>query len=392
MIHSLPVIQPSRQVPVTNLMVYLTEECNLRCSYCFVSKKPRHMTMETAVKALHFLLSPEISRDAEEVKINFFGGEPFLQLPLIERIWAEWQLIRRRHPGKRLQLAATTNGTVFGPRVERLIRESGMILLVSLDGDDRANEERRFISGRPSYSLVARNMPGLIRCARAVTVRLTFHPGNLDLVGNVRHAMELGAPSILMSPVVEADWRGHEEQLQERFLELADWICAELLTGRIPPLLYTWEAVRWWDELRPRNLRPVRPCAIGERLLAIDPDGNVMPCHRFLYRPKQWLGHLDQPLQPGVRDVYVNLSTADIDNHCDVCPARSICGGGCRVVAMQSGGGLYGVHPFHCLITRAHAQAVERIYQFLRDDSNRLPDFAPPEAPDIPEGLLESAY
>jgi hypothetical protein len=35
------------------------------------------------------------------------------------------------------------------------------------------------------------------------------------------------------------------------------------------------------------------------------------------------------------------------------------------VVSLQSGGGLYGHHPYHCLITRAQARAVESIYQYL---------------------------
>lgn len=392
MIRELPVLQTlRRQVPVTNLMVYLTEECNLRCTYCFVHKKPRHMSVENALKSLHFLLSPEVSADAEEVKLNFFGGEPFLQLPLMEAVWAEWQRIRADFAGKRLQLAATTNGTVVGPRVEKLLRETGMILLVSLDGDAQSNNDRPFVSGRPSYSVVAKNLPKLVEWSRSVTARVTFHPGSYDLVASSRHALELGAPSVLLAPVVEADWRGHEEALERRYLELADWMISEIQQGRLPNLVYTWEALRWWHELRPQNRRPGRPCAVGERLLAIDPDGNVMPCHRFLYRPKQWLGHLAQPLDHDKRSIYTDLTSAHIDNDCGRCSARSICGGGCRVVAMQAGGGLYGTHPFHCLITRAHARAVERIYAYLASAAASNQTFAPPAAPDLPEGLLESS-
>jgi MoaA/NifB/PqqE/SkfB family radical SAM enzyme len=35
--------QPQKYAPVRHLMLYLTEECNLRCTYCFVKKEPRFM-------------------------------------------------------------------------------------------------------------------------------------------------------------------------------------------------------------------------------------------------------------------------------------------------------------------------------------------------------------
>jgi hypothetical protein len=34
-------------IPAKTLMLYLTEACNLRCSYCFVDKKPRVMNLST---------------------------------------------------------------------------------------------------------------------------------------------------------------------------------------------------------------------------------------------------------------------------------------------------------------------------------------------------------
>ena len=375
MLMSLPVREPVT-TPVTCLMVYLTEECNLRCSYCFVEKKPRPMTPETASKLLPYLLRSDVSAGAPEVKINFFGGEPFLELGLMEQIWRDWQKMRDQHPGRTLRLSATTNGTLAGPRIERFVRDTQMALLISLDGEAQSHQHRPFVSGRSSYAQVLKTLPRLLKASPSPTIRLTFHPQSLDIVGNLRRVLELGAPVVQLGPVVEADWRGSEEALEQAFQHLADWFIEELRHSRIPPIPYFWQDVQDWHHLRPSGQRPLRPCGVGERLLGIDPDGNVMPCHRFLYRRQHWLGTLDEPLSADRRAPYLNLTSADIQADCETCVARPICGGGCRVVSMQSGGGLYGHHPFHCLITRAQARAVERVHQylmFLKEDYHAKP-------------------
>lgn len=388
MLMSLPV-KADRHTPVTDLVVYLTEECNLRCSYCFVDKKPRHMSAETAQKVMDFFLRSDISGSAPSIKMNFFGGEPFLKVERMEELWKSWQRQRGQHD-KELSFSATTNGTIAGPRVERMVRDAQMPLLVSLDGDAAASAARPFVSGRASHDVVCKNLPKLIEWSPSVTVRLTFHPDSLELVKSIRFALELGAPWIVMAPVVEADWRGKEELVEERFQELADWFIGETRQGKPPPLSLTWSSLRDWHLSQGQDLRPKRPCPVGDSLLGVDPDGNVMPCHRFLYRKKHWLGHVEGQSLAHPRDEYVQLHSSKVVG-CDGCIARPICGGGCRVVALQSGAGLYGTQPFHCLITRAHARAVQKIYEALR----ALPSFQSlysRAGPEVSAALMEANY
>lgn len=387
MLMTLPVQKESR--PVDELMLYLTEECNLRCHYCFVEKKPRHMQLETIHRVLEFFPRPSISGSSPQLSVNFFGGEPFLKVDLMEALWEAWN----RHPQRSLrslQLSATTNGTIVGPRVERLIKEAQMPILMSLDGDAQANQARPFVSGRPSHSLVCKNLDLFRQWSPALTVRLTFHPDSFDLVRNVRFALELGAPWIVLAPVVEADWRGKEQMVEERFQELAEWFISEIGRGKPPPLSLTWRALRQWHQNAARGLRPQRPCPVGDRLLGIDPDGNVMPCHRFLYRKNYWLGNVSEPELSGSREPFQQLHSSKILG-CDGCHARPICGGGCRVVALQSGGGLYGTQPFHCLMTRAHARAIEKIYHFLLARPGASSWLGQP-LPEVSQALLEGSY
>jgi|GEM_PF-2770515 len=65
--------------PVVFIDLFLTEDCNFRCPYCFVEgKRARHMSKEVAFASVEFLLRE--SREVDKVEILLFGGEPLLRL------------------------------------------------------------------------------------------------------------------------------------------------------------------------------------------------------------------------------------------------------------------------------------------------------------------------
>lgn len=363
---SLPVREePQRYAPVRNLMLYLTEECNLRCTYCFVKKEPRFMTRETALRTVDWYLQRSVSGGLEQLAISFFGGEPFLAVERMQEV-VDYAQLRRTNVEKAFQFAATTNGTLANERVEKVIRKANMALLVSIDGGRRHSRFRPMVSGRESYDLVAKYLPKLARWASHCTARLTFTPENLDLVEAVRDVLALAPVGIALAPVVEADWTGREEALERAYEELGDWFLHEFAHGRRPPLEVTWELMRAYEGNLQCQSRPAKSCPLGTSLLAVDARGNVLPCHRFLHQPKDRLGLVEAEHLPAERWRYVHLRTLEIPE-CEKCEARTVCGGGCRAVALQAGYGLEGVHPNHCVLLRAHMRMVRRIHQCIAE-------------------------
>lgn len=354
--------------PISNLMLALTDRCNLRCTYCFVEKTPRRMSRETARQAVDFFLHRNISGVNPHLAITFFGGEPFVELDLMEEV-IDYTRAARPDSRKQVRFAATTNATVVGPRVERMVRDHRFELLISFDGKPAASGYRPFDSGKSSYALVARNLPKLTSWAAKAIVRMTYHPGALDLAGNAAHALELGASSVTLASVVESDWTGHEAALEQAYLELAEWFIRSARQGRLLPLESTWIMLRRLDAARHGAPRQAAPCGVARTLLGIDPDGNVMPCHRFLYRPQDWLGRVDQPVLRAARNQYLDLSSSQLQE-CQGCEAERVCGGGCRAVALGAGRDLKGVHPGHCLNTRAHLRSIVHIYDTLMQEGN----------------------
>lgn len=356
--------------PVTQAMVYLTMRCNVACHYCFQTHVHDAMSQETAQKTIEFLFNRLISGIEQRLFLTFFGGEPFLEVERMEEM-VDYCRARERQPGthKRVFFSATTNGTLATPDVERVIRKAGMSLLVSLDGGPHANAARAYPSGRASYEAVARNLPRLVSWSPDLRVRMTFHPRSLDIVDNIRHLFSLGAPAVVVAPVFEADWTGTADKVEAEFQALADWYIAEARAGRHLALDITDTMLMELHRNQDSGRRPTGPCGMGKRLIGISTSGAVMPCHRFLYRPDDWLGTVDTPVLSEKREPFQHLSTADILG-CDGCVAAPMCGGGCPLVALQRGLNLNEPHPVYCTLTRIHARAVRRIYQTLMAEAN----------------------
>ena len=71
------------------LILQVTQSCNLRCSYCTYSGSYNHrthsnnsMSVETAERAIDFFIKR--TKDNKRIAVSFFGGEPLLNLGLIK--------------------------------------------------------------------------------------------------------------------------------------------------------------------------------------------------------------------------------------------------------------------------------------------------------------------
>ena len=66
----------------------VTKDCQLACKYCYLVGKnnEERMTFEVAKKAIDYILTnPDVFPD-EQVEWTFIGGEPLLEISLIDQI------------------------------------------------------------------------------------------------------------------------------------------------------------------------------------------------------------------------------------------------------------------------------------------------------------------
>ena len=137
---------------MSSLMLILTNQCNLRCVYCYENSDRQVMSFDTAKDILDRHLSTRAS--GERVRIEFFGGEVLTQFPLLKRIY-EYALHTYEHLD--LRFAFTTNGTMMHGELQSWFAEHAerFDCTLSLDGTPAMHDRnRRTRGGEGSYSLI----------------------------------------------------------------------------------------------------------------------------------------------------------------------------------------------------------------------------------------------
>ena len=71
-----------------NITFIVTKDCQLACRYCYLVGKneKERMSWDVAKKAIDYILDHENDMREESVVWDFIGGEPFLEIDLIDRI------------------------------------------------------------------------------------------------------------------------------------------------------------------------------------------------------------------------------------------------------------------------------------------------------------------
>lgn len=128
--------------------------CEHSCPYCQVSRQSDDkdafdMSEETARKGLDFTFrSPSPS-----IKIEFQGGEPLLNFPLIKWIVLEAERRNKVHQ-KHLEFVITTNLALLDDEHLKFCREHNVYISTSLDGPGDIHKSNRPRPGGDSYERV----------------------------------------------------------------------------------------------------------------------------------------------------------------------------------------------------------------------------------------------
>ncbi len=151
-------------VPFQQFILKVHSRCNLSCSYCYVYEMadqgwrhlPKRMTRPMAAKVIERVAEHARQHDLPGVEIILHGGEPLLA----GSAWlAELSGSLRTHVPTPVNIGVQTNGTLLRPPLLDVLKDLGIRVGVSLDGDAEATgRNRAYANGRNSFEDVAEGL------------------------------------------------------------------------------------------------------------------------------------------------------------------------------------------------------------------------------------------
>ncbi len=332
-----PQPQPASASRMLTAWLHLTDACNLRCAYCFVSHTARRMSEAVGQRAVAATFRAAAEGGYTAVKLKYAGGEPTLVFGLVQALHRHAQQAAQRSDIALRELLLS-NGVHLTDAAIGYLRDEGIAVMISLDGVGAWHDRQRpTVHGGPTFAAVAAAIDRCLAHGVAPDLSITVTAQNADgLAQAVEFALERNlrfnlnfvrshdAASATVTPAEDA--------------ALIAGVRAALcvIRRRLPPY-------RLIDGLLDRSTFHAaheHACGAGRNYLVFTPDGQVARCHAQLHTP---VAGVDDPrLLTAVRSTVTPgaLQPVAVSQRagCQNCRWRAWCGGGCPLLAHQATG------------------------------------------------------
>jgi uncharacterized protein len=323
---------------LSQLILEVTDRCNLRCKYCIYSgdyafnRKHGYAVMDsaTAKKAVDYFSKHTTATN--EPSISFYGGEPLIAFALLKSIA---NYLRYTFP-RTFHLNLTTNATLLTEEITDFLVENDFSLLISLDGPKEIHDKMRiYRNGQGTYNRIVKNLMALrSRHPNYYKDKVNFHvtismPSRLESVIEYYESgddlftdkpisvefvsfLDRGTNGIPIEPMNQKEQSKLEKQFTN--LVLLQRTLSPFFRGLYQRTLYTIHRRR----IMPLNdtIYPNGICCPGTRRLFCTINGDFTFCERV--NPGFFLGNVDIGINvdlvwKAITD-YIEMSTDDCVN------------------------------------------------------------------------------
>jgi uncharacterized protein len=329
-------------VPLQTLVVNVTNQCNLSCTYCYeygedkivrpdkFNGQPKFMTEQTARESVEFLLR----ESGPTAHMTFFGGETLMNFNVV-RSTVAYARQRAAEVGKLIDFSLTTNATLLRPEIIEFLADERIGVTISIDGpQDLQDRFRVFSNGSGSYDMAAPKIKALMarHRSRPIGARVTLTKQTMDVRRIYRHLVdELGFWEVGFAPVTTAPGRdyaigdGGFDHLLDQFRALA----GEFLEASLQNRHHGFSNVRETLQEIHHGHAKAYPCGAGLGLMGVATDGEVGLCHRFAGSDDHRFGTLAGGIDRAAQTAFLDSHHISHKTDCSRCWARPICAGGC---------------------------------------------------------------
>lgn len=325
----------------------LTENCNMRCKYCFDDTYSDRSSCNYNYK-MELSMIPDIldfidkTRDESLnfVDIIFFGGEPLLNWEFIIKFIEAAKIMSFE-----CHYSLNTNLTLLNKEKIDFICKNHIGTSISIDGIKKANDKtRNYNGGESAWHDMVKNIPYFVAKARfngsGLTAMMVINQDNYTYIEeDYEFLIELGIPFVNILWSYESNFSKDqldylENKLKRMFIE-----------KRLP---YFLDMNRKFLRHYP-NDEDIPSCYNANTAVTISPKGKLFFCHRLMPKMiesnKNSIGNIYKGFERYNLEL-VNNRIGGLES-CRECEAFNICHGGC-IGCVVNNTGSYGVYEPMC--------------------------------------------
>lgn len=332
-----------RGVQYDTIILFLTNQCNLRCSYCYASSNEypqKMMTWEIAKTGIDFVLDHVKKNDSPVMTLGFHGGgEPTLNWDILVKATEYAKSISRKND---LDLHITGSFNGFWPiKVTRYVIQNFTEISLSFDGlPSTQNAQRPAVNNKASFQKVSETLYALDRARFSYGIRMTVTNASVsNLEENISFICENFKPRKIQVEPVFMEGRAIKNRSAISDLDI-----------------FIYQFIRAVKKAEQHNIQlfysgarleavTTRFCLAACRALVITADGNITTCFevfgqehpsadRFMIGKYEGNGKISIDEQKLIKN---SCRTIDQISYCEDCFCKWHCAGDCSVKTFSKG-------------------------------------------------------
>ena len=324
---------------VDNFVISITENCNLRCTYCCYSGKYKnnriHGTKSMSaddIDAIYEFIKRTVK--SKDLKIAFYGGEPLTNLPLLKYAIEKASVFFQ---GYNLSVSISTNGVLLTPCTIDWFIKRNVRIDISIDGHKQIHDRQRInVTGNGSFdyvykalSYIKQQHPQYLKENVLLLMTLTSlsdletiarHWAKDEVLCNlVPTKISSLAPNFKVG-VTECDY----EELVEKYLELLS--CYERHRDWVVLQVFFEQCIAYWINrpiLDASDGIPMSTCLPISNKLYIDANMKIGVCEKIADRYR--IGNVDNGIDWKEANNLVSSYYKHRKDRCRKCPAVRMC-------------------------------------------------------------------
>lgn len=300
----------------------VTEDCCMACTYCYQHNKTNNkMTFKTAKTFIDKLLTDQYSiidsKNTGAVIFDFIGGEPLMEVDLIEKIceYTICKMIELNHPWLYyLRFSICSNGLLYNtPKVQKFFKKYNywISFAISIDGNKELHDSCRIdLQGNPTYDKIIEAVHLYKnQYNKLPDTKMTLSPNNISYTYQaLLNLIAEGYNIIPFNCIFEKGWDySHATILYNELKKVADYLIDNNLYNKINIFMFKEDNFCPLPENHNNNW-----CGgVNEQMLAIDYKGNMYSCIRYM---ESSLNGKQKPLKLGEINIGYASTSEDKEN------------------------------------------------------------------------------